>query len=107
MFRSKTCPFCNSLIASKVIIHKLRGEHFFEQKLRFGLVLGRMAMQNKNKIWEDYEQLLRAFFNVFRGKKKIICSPRDLCIMTLIVSSKSSRDNNHYLFGRYVPNTDL
>jgi hypothetical protein len=70
MFRSKTCPFCNSLIASKVIIHKLRGEHFFEQKLRFGLVLGRMAMQNKNKIWEDYEQLLRAFFNVFRGKKK-------------------------------------
>ena len=34
-----------------------------EQKLRFGLVLGRMAVLKKN--WADYEQLLRAVFLCF------------------------------------------
>ena len=68
---------------SKVIIRKSRGEHFFEQKLRFGLVLGRMAVQNKNKTWADYEQLLRAVSSCLHGKKKfenIVASALKSCI---------------------------
>ena len=40
-----------------------------EQKMTYGLVLGRLAILKK-KLGADYEQLLRVFFHVFRGKKK-------------------------------------
>ena len=41
-----------------------------EQKMTFGLVLGRSAILKK-KVWADYEQLLRAFFYVFMDKNKV------------------------------------
>ena len=50
---------------AKVIIHKLGGE-----KLRFGLVLDRLAILKKI-IWVDYEQLLQVVFSCFHGQKKI------------------------------------
>ena len=57
----------NNKIRIKVIIDKSRGEQFFmEQKLRFGLVLGRLAILKK-KLGADYKQLLRV---VFSGAKK-------------------------------------
>ena len=34
---------------------------FYEKYLRFGLVLGRLAIL-KNIFWADYDQLLRVFF---------------------------------------------
>ena len=40
-----------------------------EQKLRFGLVLGRLAVLEKI-IGPDYKQLLRSFFSCFQEKKK-------------------------------------
>ena len=42
-----------------------------EQRLRFGLVLGRMALL-KIKFWADYEQLLRAVFSCFHRQKNLI-----------------------------------
>jgi hypothetical protein len=39
------------------------------QKLRFGLVLGRLAILKKN-IWVDYEQLLGELFIMFSWSKK-------------------------------------
>ena len=50
----------------KVIIKK--SGDINEKYLRFGLVLGRLAMLKKN--WADYEQLLRVFFSCFQGQKK-------------------------------------
>ena len=41
-----------------------------EQKMIFGLVLGRLAILKK-PFGADYEQLLRAFFSCFQGQKKI------------------------------------
>ena len=41
-----------------------------EQKLRFGLALGRLAILEK-KIWADSEQLLRAVFSCLRWKKNV------------------------------------
>ena len=39
-----------------------------EQKLRFGLDLGRLALLKKN--WANYgEQLLRSVFSCFQGQK--------------------------------------
>ena len=38
------------------------------QKMRFGVVLGQLATLKK-KLGINYGQLLRAFINVFRGKK--------------------------------------
>ena len=42
-----------------------------EQNMRFGLILGRLAMLKK-KLGADYEQLLtlRAVFHCFHGQKK-------------------------------------
>ena len=39
-----------------------------EQKMRFGLVLGWLAILKKN-VWADYEQLLRLVFSCFQGQK--------------------------------------
>ena len=50
-------------------IEVTQGDIFMEQKRRFGLVLGRLAILKKN--WADYEQRLRLVFQVFRGKKKL------------------------------------
>ena len=47
-----------------------RWEIFIEQELRFGLDLGRLALQKK--IWADYEQLLRPVFSCFHEQKKIL-----------------------------------
>ena len=41
-----------------------------EQKMRFGLVLGRLTILNKNG-WANYEQLLEVFFQGFKGKNII------------------------------------
>jgi hypothetical protein len=41
---------------------------FIKQKMRFGLVLGWLALLKTN--WADYEQLLRAVFSCFQGQKE-------------------------------------
>ena len=41
-----------------------------EQKMRFGLVLGRLAILKK-KLEEDYEQLLRVVLSGFQGQKNV------------------------------------
>ena len=47
------------------------GGDFYEKYLRFGLVLGRLAIL-KNKYWTNYEHFLRAFsFLYFRGNKSV------------------------------------
>ena len=45
-------------------IEVVQGAIFMEQKMRFGLILGRLAILKK-KIGADYEQLLRAVFLCF------------------------------------------
>ena len=40
-----------------------------EQKWRFGLYLGRLAILKKENIWANNEQLLRPVFSSFRGQK--------------------------------------
>ena len=40
-----------------------------EQKMRFGLVLGQLAIQKK--MGADYEQLLKVVFSCFQEEKKI------------------------------------
>ena len=51
-------------------IEVVQGDIFMVQKIRFGLVLGRLAILKKRRA--DYEQLLRVFFFMFSGAKKII-----------------------------------
>ena len=43
-----------------------QGDIFMEQKMLFGLILGRLAILKKNG-WADYEQLLREVFSCFQG----------------------------------------
>ena len=45
-----------------------RWEIFMKQELRFGLDLGRLAVE-KN-VWADYEQFLRVVFSCFQGQNK-------------------------------------
>jgi hypothetical protein len=46
------------------------GDIFMEQKMRFGLVLGQLAILKKNGgLISDYEQLLRVVFSFFSGAK--------------------------------------
>ena len=47
-------------------IEVVQGDIFMEQKMRFGLVLGRLAILKK--MVADYEQLLRAIFSCFQGQ---------------------------------------
>ena len=47
-----------------------RWEIFKEQELRFGLDLGRLAVLKK-RVLTNFEQLLRVFLYVFRGKKML------------------------------------
>ena len=48
------------------------GDIFMKQKMRFGLVLDRLAILKKG-MWADYEQLLRLlFFSYFEGQKNIL-----------------------------------
>ena len=55
--------------ANKVItIEVAQGNIFMEQKMRFGLVLGSLAVLKK-KLGADSEQLLRVFFSCFQGQK--------------------------------------
>ena len=59
-----------------------------EQKMRFALVLGRLAILKK-KIGADYEQLLRAVYSCFQEKslkfkKYILASALKSCIIPLI-----------------------
>ena len=55
-------------------IEVAQGAIFIEQKMRFGLILGRLSIQKKkkkkNENWADYEQLLRAVFSCFHEQKK-------------------------------------
>ena len=50
-------------------IEVAQGNIFIEQKMRFGLVLGRLAILKKTGA--DYEQLLRKVFSCFQGQKNI------------------------------------
>ena len=50
-------------------IEVVQEDILMEQKMTFGLVLGRSAILKK-KFWSDYEQLLRAFFSCFHGQKQ-------------------------------------
>ena len=50
-------------------IEVTQGAIFMEQKMRFGLVLGRLAILAK-KIRANYEELLRVVFSCFQGQKK-------------------------------------
>ena len=52
-------------------IEVAQGAIFMEQKIRFGLVLGRLAILKK-KLEADYEQLLRVFFSGFLGQKNTL-----------------------------------
>ena len=45
-----------------------QGDIFVKQKMRFGLVLGQLAILKK-KVWADYEQLLRTISSCFRVQK--------------------------------------
>jgi hypothetical protein len=49
-------------------IEVAQGDIFMEQKMRFGLVLGQLAILKK-KLGADYEQLLRVVFSCFQGEK--------------------------------------
>jgi hypothetical protein len=43
---------------------------FMEQNMRFGLILGRLAILKK-KFWADYDQLLGPFFFIFSLANKM------------------------------------
>ena len=49
-------------------IEVAQGDIFMERKMRFGLVLGWLAILKKTS-WADYEQLFRAVFSCFHGHK--------------------------------------
>jgi hypothetical protein len=40
-----------------------------EKKMRFGLVLDRLAVLKETNFWANYEQLMRAVFSCFHGQK--------------------------------------
>ena len=48
-----------------------------EQNMRFGLILGQLAILKKNGA--DYEQLLRPFFHVFVGKNNVDFKKKKHC----------------------------
>ena len=50
-------------------IEVAQGAIFMEQSMRFGLILGRLAILKK-KFWADYEQLLGRFFSCFHWQNK-------------------------------------
>ena len=62
-------------------IEVAQGDIFIEQKMRFGLVLGQLAILEKNRA--DYEQLLRAVFFMFswaKEKKSFVASSLKSCV---------------------------
>jgi hypothetical protein len=63
----------SSLTASKQshYIEVAQGDIFMEQKMRFWLVLGRLAILKK-ELWANYEQLLRVVFSCFQGQKNYL-----------------------------------
>jgi hypothetical protein len=57
-----------------------------EQNMRFGLILGQLAICTEKKIGADYQQFLRQFFFMFSWAKKkvkfilnIVVSARKCC----------------------------
>ena len=52
-----------------------------EQKLRFGRVLGRLAVLKIN-VLADYEQLLSAVFSCFHGHKQIFIFSKNIYSFT-------------------------
>ena len=67
-----------------------------EKNMRFGLILGQLAILEK-KVWADYEQILRAFFSCFHTQKKLFCVRTKkllntryiLCVKMKVKKSKS------------------
>jgi hypothetical protein len=59
-----------------------------EQKMRFGLVLGRLAILKK-KLRANYEQLLRVVFSCFQGQKIILKKFKNI-----VVSSAPKKASN-------------
>ena len=62
-----TCMYVPLPCSQSHYIEVAQGDIFMEQKMRFGLVLGRLAILKK--IGADYEQLLMVFFSCFQGQK--------------------------------------
>ena len=46
------------------------GSHFYGTEYEIWADFGPVGNTEKN-VWADYEQLLRAFFSCFHGKKKV------------------------------------
>ena len=67
------CFFFHSDVFSSICIqgHYIelaQGNIFMEQKMRFRLILGRLAILKK-KLGPNYDQLLRLVFSCFKGQK--------------------------------------
>ena len=61
----------------------MQGEIFMEQKMRFGLILGWLAILKK-RMGADYEQLLRVVFSSFQEQKN------DFFLKNILVSALKS-----------------
>ena len=48
-----------------------QSHHFYGTEIEIWVGFGPVGSTEK-KIWADYEQLMRALFHVFRGKKTVI-----------------------------------
>ena len=65
MFHLRKAPI---VFGPKSLYRSRAGRHFLEQNMRFGLVLGQLAILQKT--WgANYEQLLRVVFSCFQGQK--------------------------------------
>ena len=71
-----------------------------EQKLRFGLVLGRLAILKKSRV--DYEQLSRAFFSCFHGQKNLDLKYCSVCTKNMKVKKTYffSKLDNEFKIGK-------
>ena len=87
--QTKTGVFISRPDQSPYMYRSRAGRHFMEQKMRFGLVLGWLAVLKKN--WANYEQMSRAVFSCFQEQKKIrrifkniVASALKSCIISLL-----------------------
>ena len=56
---------------SKSLYRRHAGIHFYGTENVIWAGFGPVSNTEKKIIWADYEQLLRAFFSCFHGKKKM------------------------------------
>ena len=79
----------HSVGPTKSLYKVAQGAIFMEKNIRFGLILGRLAILEKSL--GNYEQLLSAIFSCFHGQKKIksflkniVASALKSCIISLL-----------------------